>query len=238
MGRNFLDDCDGRIVVLDADEGVCILDPDADTRQQMVSRICAGQREEEGDLETPVQDMPCCTRDGTPFELLANCFGPEDIDSAIQSGAAGVGLLRSDYQILGGGYLRRTGTVLLLYGLHRCAPAASPSPVRTFDFGSDRTLSNIYRGDQSAHLGMRGIPKQPAEPPQLLKTRSGPCCGPAPGGRCGLCSPWSPTWRTWDEAMKLVAHCRQNLDEAGCALQERRPLRHHAQHPGGLPDGG
>ena len=44
VGRDFLDDCDGRIVVLDADEGVCILDPDADTRQQMVSKICAGQR--------------------------------------------------------------------------------------------------------------------------------------------------------------------------------------------------
>ena len=30
VGRDFLDDCDGRIVVLDADTGSCILDPDAD----------------------------------------------------------------------------------------------------------------------------------------------------------------------------------------------------------------
>ena len=39
--------------------------------------------------------LPSRTKDGQPFELLANCFGPEDIDTAMQSGAQGVGLLLS-----------------------------------------------------------------------------------------------------------------------------------------------
>ena len=45
VGREFLDDCDGRTVVLDANNGECILDPDANTRQQAVSRICELQWE-------------------------------------------------------------------------------------------------------------------------------------------------------------------------------------------------
>ena len=40
--------------------------------------------------------------DGQPFELLANCFGQEDIETARQSGASGVGLLRSGYMMLPG----------------------------------------------------------------------------------------------------------------------------------------
>ena len=46
--------------------------------------------------------LPNRTKDGQPLELLANCFGPEDIDTAMQSGAQGVGLLRSSYMMLPG----------------------------------------------------------------------------------------------------------------------------------------
>ena len=34
VGKDFLDDCDGRTVILDATNGNCILDPDAVARQQ------------------------------------------------------------------------------------------------------------------------------------------------------------------------------------------------------------
>ena len=222
VGRDFLDDCDGRIVVLDADEGVCILDPDADTRQQMVAKICAGQREEEGDMETPVQDMPCCTRDGTPFELLANCFGPEDIDSAIQSGAAGVGLLRSDYQILAGDTFDEQEQYFY-YTACIAAAGGKPITVRTFDFGSDRTLSNIYRGDQSAHLGMRGI-RSSLRSPRSFENQIRALLRAGARGPLRIVFPMVTNVEDWDEAMKLVAHCRQNLDERGVAYKTDVPF--------------
>ena len=222
VGRDFLDDCDGRIVVLDADEGVCILDPDADTRQQMVSKICAGQREEEGDMETPVQDMPCCTRDGTPFELLANCFGPEDIDSAIQSGAAGVGLLRSDYQILAGDTFDEQEQYFY-YTACIAAAGGKPITVRTFDFGSDRTLSNVYRGDQSAHLGMRGI-RSSLRSPRSFENQIRALLRAGARGPLRIVFPMVTNVEDWDEAMKLVAHCRQNLDERGVSYKTDVPF--------------
>ncbi len=222
VGRDFLDDCDGRIVVLDADEGVCILDPDADTRQQMVARICAGQREEEGDVETPLQDMPCCTRDGAPFELLANCFGPEDIDSAIQSGAAGVGLLRSDYQILAGDTFDEQEQYFY-YTACIAAAGGKPITVRTFDFGSDRTLSNVYRGDQSAHLGMRGI-RSSLRSPRNFEVQIRALLRAGARGPLRIVFPMVTNVEDWDEAMKLVAHCRQNLDERGVPYKTDVPF--------------
>lgn len=222
VGRDFLDDCDGRIVVLDADEGACILDPDADTRQQMVARICAGQREEEGNLATPLQDMPCTTRDGIPFELLANCFGPEDIDSAIQSGAAGVGLLRSDYQILAGDTFDEQEQYFY-YTACIAAAGGKPITVRTFDFGSDRTLSNVYRGDQSAHLGMRGI-RSSLRSPRNFEAQIRALMRAGTRGPLRIVFPMVTNVEDWDAAMRLVAHCRQNLDERGVPYKSDVPF--------------
>ncbi len=211
VGRDFLDDCDGRIVVLDADNGECILDPDADTRQQMVSLICAGQREEKDSDELLAR--PCVTRDGTAFELLANCFGPEDIDSAIQLGAAGVGLLRSDYQILAGNAFDEQEQYFY-YSACIAAAQGKPIIVRTFDFGSDRTLSNVYRDDQSAHLGMRGI-RSSLRTPRKFEAQLRALMRAGVRGPLRIVFPMVTNIADWDEAMKLVEHCRQNLEERG-----------------------
>ena len=154
VGKDFLDDCDGRTVILDATNGNCILDPDAIARQQAEASICQLQRE---DAEMKqLHSLPDETRDGEPFELLANCFGPEDIDTAMQSGAKGVGLLRSGYMMLPGRILDEQEQYFFYCS---CLAAANGCPVtvRTFDFGSDRTVADANQGPQSSKLGLRGI---------------------------------------------------------------------------------
>ena len=154
VGKDFLDDCDGRTVILDATNGNCILDPDAAARQQAEASICQLQRE---DAEMKqLHSLPDETRDGEPFELLANCFGPEDIDTAMQSGAKGVGLLRSGYMMLPGRILDEQEQYFFYCS---CLAAANGCPVtvRTFDFGSDRTVADANQGPQSSKLGLRGI---------------------------------------------------------------------------------
>ncbi len=220
VGRDFLDDCDGRMVVLDADEGLCILDPDADTRQQMVSKICDRQRQSEE--TTALQVLPCRTRDGSAFELLANCFGPEDIDTAIQSGAHGVGLLRSDYQMLAGS-LPDEQEQYFYYTACIAAAQGCPITVRTFDFGSDRTLSSEYKGDQSAHLGMRGI-RTSLRHPRQFETQVRALLRAAVRGPLRILFPMVTNVADWDGAMQLVEHCRQNLRERGVAFSEEVPF--------------
>jgi hypothetical protein len=141
VGKDFLDDCDGRTVILDATNGNCILDPDAVARQQAEASICQLQRE---DAEMKqLHSLPDETRDGEPFELLANCFGPEDIDTAMQSGAKGVGLLRSGYMMLPGRILDEQEQYFF-YCSCLAAAQGRQVTVRTFDFGSDRTISDAY----------------------------------------------------------------------------------------------
>ncbi len=216
VGRAFLDDCDGRMVVLDADNGVCILDPDSASRQQMVTRMW--ERQQENAELARYQTLPNRTWDGASFELLANCFGPEDIESSIQAGAAGVGLLRSSYLMLPD---RVPSEQEQYFFYTSCLSVAKGRPitVRTFDLGSDRTLSNAYQGAQSAHLGLRGIRSS------LLRPREfeAQICALLRAGARGplkVMFPMVTDIEDWDAAMKIVEHCRQSLRERGVAFDE------------------
>ena len=220
VGPEFLDDCDGRTVILDATKGECILDPDANARQQAETRICELQRENE---EMRVLGrQPSYTRDGAAFELLANCFGPEDIDTAMQSGARGVGLLRSSYMMLPGRILDEQEQ---FYFYSSCLAAAQGCPVtvRTFDFGADRTMADAYQGPQSSKLGLRGI-RNSLRQPRQFETQICALLRAAARGPLRVMFPMVTDVEDWDAAMRIVEHCRQSLRERGVPFNEKTPF--------------
>ena len=220
VGPEFLDDCDGRTVILDATKGECILDPDANARQQAETRICELQRENE---EMRVLGrQPGYTRDGAAFELLANCFGPEDIDTAMQSGARGVGLLRSSYMMLPGRILDEQEQ---FYFYSSCLAAAQGCPVtvRTFDFGADRTMADAYQGPQSSKLGLRGI-RNSLRQPRQFETQICALLRAAARGPLRVMFPMVTDVEDWDAAMHIVEHCRQSLRERGVPFNEKTPF--------------
>ena len=220
VGRDFLDDCDGRTVILDATKGECILDPDAIARQQAETRICELQRENEE--MNQLRSLPNYTRDGAAFELLANCFGPEDIDTAMQSGARGVGLLRSSYMMLPGRILDEQEQYFFYCS---CLAAANGCPVtvRTFDFGADRTMADAYQGLQSSKLGLRGIRNSLRQPHQF-ETQICALLRAAARGPLRVMFPMVTDVEDWDAAMRIVEHCRQNLRERGVPFNEKTPF--------------
>ena len=220
VGRDFLDDCDGRTVILDANRGQCILDPDAIARQQAETSICELQRENEA--LNQLCGLPDVTRDGEPFELLANCFGPEDIDTAMQSGACGVGLLRSSYMMLPGRILDEQEQYFFYCS---CLAAANGCPVtvRTFDFGADRTMADAYQGVQSSKLGLRGI-RNSLRQPRQFETQICALLRAAHRGPLRVMFPMVTDVEDWDAAMRIVEHCRQSLRERGVPFNEKTPF--------------
>ena len=220
VGADFLEDCDGRTVILDATKGECILDPDAVARQQAEARICELQRENE---EMRVLGrQPGYTRDGAAFELLANCFGPEDIDTAMQSGARGVGLLRSSYMMLPGRILDEQEQ---FYFYSSCLAAAQGCPVtvRTFDLGADRTMADAYQGVQSSKLGLRGI-RNSLRQPRQFETQICALLRAAARGPLRVMFPMVTDVEDWDAAMHIVEHCRRSLRERGVPFNEKTPF--------------
>ena len=220
VGREFLDDCDGRTVVLDANNGECILDPDANTRQQAVSRICELQWESEEAAR--ISALPNRTKDDVPFELLANCYGQEDIESALQAGASGVGLLRSGYMMLPG---RPVDEQEQFVFYQSCIAAAKGGvvTVRTFDFGVDRAMADIHRGLESSKLGLRGIRSSLRNLPQMA-VQICALMRAATKGPLRVMFPMVTDIEDWDSAMQVVDHCRRKLTERGVEFEPDVPF--------------
>ena len=220
VGQAFLNDCDGRTVVLDANNGECILDPDANTRQQAVSRICELQWESAEAARISV--LPNRTKDDVPFELLANCYGQEDIESALQAGASGVGLLRSGYMMLPG---RPVDEQEQFVFYQSCIAAAKGGvvTVRTFDFGVDRAMADIHRGLESSKLGLRGIRSSLRNLPQMA-VQICALMRAATKGPLRVMFPMVTDIEDWDSAMQVVDHCRRKLTERGVEFEPDVPF--------------
>ena len=97
--------------------------------------------------------MPC----GDKLEIWANCNDPKDITLAINNGAQGIGLVRSEILFMKSD--RPTFESQLEF-YSRCINAAGGKPVtiRTFDIGADKPVGDISLDKEpNPALGMRGI---------------------------------------------------------------------------------
>ena len=161
--------------------------------------------------------LPNRTKDGQPFELLANCFGPEDIDTAMQSGAQGVGLLRTGYMMLPGRILDEQEQYFF-YCSCLAAAKGCPVTVRTFDFGSDRTISDAIRACSLPSLACGASATVCASP----TSRDAALCAAARRRPRPLrvMFPMVTNVEDWDAAMRVVERCREHLRERGVAFNE------------------
>jgi phosphoenolpyruvate-protein phosphotransferase len=217
VGPDFLEHCDGRMLAMDADTGRCIVDPDSQTRQQIVARICERQRSDAQMYR--LRDLPSNTLDSKPFTLLANCFGPEDIASAMQNGAQGVGLLRSGYMLMRG-QMPEEQQQYLFYTTCLAAARGNPVTVRTFDLNADQAAETGYVHEQHSPLGLRGI-RYSLRQPRQFETQLRALLRAGLNGPLRVMFPMVTNVEDWDAAMRAVERSRNALREQGIPFDER-----------------
>ena len=125
----------GALVVVDGSRGELVLEPSA----PMLARFRATQeraRQEDEALQS-IRGVPCVTRDGVRIHLLANAEFPGEADTAVQHGAEGIGLFRSEYLLGRSGRWPSEEQQFEVYRglLERLRPW--PVTVRTWDVGAD-----------------------------------------------------------------------------------------------------
>ena len=125
----------GALVVVDGSRGELVLEPSA----PMLATFRATQeraRQEDEALQS-IRGVPCVTRDGVRIHLLANAEFPGEADTAVQHGAEGIGLFRSEYLLGRSGRWPSEQQQFEVYRglLERLRPW--PVTVRTWDVGAD-----------------------------------------------------------------------------------------------------
>jgi phosphotransferase system enzyme I (PtsI) len=143
---------DGDEVIVDAAAGTIILSPTAEQADAARARIA----EREAALAAPVQ--PGALADGTPVPLLVNLGSADAAAAAVEAGAEGVGLFRTEFLFLDA---RQAPTVEEQQAHYRTLLAAFAGKkvvVRVLDAGADKPLEflNDAHEDYPA-LGVRGL---------------------------------------------------------------------------------
>ncbi len=157
-------------VIIDGDAGIVIVDPAPVVLEQY--REAQAQLIRERKKLGKLKKTPAVTRDGTRIHLLANIELPEDCSAALDAGATGVGLFRSEFLFMGHtGQASRLPSEDEQFESYRKAVVAMkgrPVTIRTLDVGADKPLDKDEETALNPALGLRAIRYCLAEPQMFL----------------------------------------------------------------------
>ncbi|GIK39640.1 MAG: phosphoenolpyruvate-protein phosphotransferase [Chloroflexota bacterium] len=143
-------------VIIDGSTGQLLIDPD----QEILSQYQAKQKvhQQARALEIAQAQEPALTADGYEVEVVANIGSVADAQQAIQMGAKGVGLLRTEFLFLQGDTLPSEEEQYRIYRAIADVFQQLPLIVRTLDVGGDKELPSIdLPREQNPFLGLRAI---------------------------------------------------------------------------------
>ena len=203
-------------VIIDGDAGVVIANPSALVLDQYRARQGAMQKVRKKLLK--LKKTPAITRDGTAITLHANIELPDDCAGALESGAEGVGLFRSEFLFMArGGQQHRLPSEDEQFEQYRKAVTAMkgrPVTIRTLDIGADKPLDQTEHTALNPALGLRAIRYCLAEP-QLFLTQLRAILRASSYGRIRMLIPMLSHAFEIDQSLLMVEQAKAQLREAG-----------------------
>ncbi len=206
-------------VIIDGEVGVVIVNPSPIILAEYRFRQRQSQLERER-LDR-LRHAPAVTLDGQAVELLANIELPADAAAAIDAGAAGVGLFRSEFLFMNRGddlpgedeqFECYRDAVLAMQGL--------PVTIRTVDIGADKPLDRMSVQDlRHAHalnpaLGLRAIRWSLSEP-AMLREQLRAILRASAYGQVRILVPMVAHLSEIRQTLEALARARLQLEEAG-----------------------
>jgi phosphotransferase system enzyme I (PtsI) len=152
----------GDTIVVDGTSGSVILHPTAATLAQARRLVTAFAREQQrlGKLRR----LPAVTEDGEQVELQANLELPAELPLIAQAGAAGIGLLRSEFLFMNRETVPDEDTLYETYRGVVEAMAGDPVTIRVLDWGGEKDIEALQAAnlvpvvtDPNPALGLRGL---------------------------------------------------------------------------------
>ena len=156
MGPDVLTLPDDSAVVLDAETGVLLVDPDAARLASAESEL--ERRRERRAAERAAAQREGRTADGTRIEVFANIGSVAEAEAAVRNGAEGCGLLRTEFLFLERQSPPDEAEQAAQYQSIAAALSGRPLTVRTLDIGGDKPIPYLpLPHEDNPALGLRGV---------------------------------------------------------------------------------
>jgi len=144
---------EGTTLIVDGERGMVTVAPDEVSRSEAETRLATAQRDRR-ELEV-YRDRPGMTADGVRVEVFANIGSLAEAHKAVEMGAEGVGLFRTEFITAHG-----IPSEEEQYAIYKEVAATLQRPliVRTFDIGGDKPVQGLdIPAEANPFLGWRGI---------------------------------------------------------------------------------
>jgi phosphotransferase system enzyme I (PtsP) len=208
----------GDAIIVDGISGEVHVRPSADIENAYAERVRLRARRQE--QYHALRDRPCCTKDGEPVSLMLNAGLLIDLPHIDETGAAGIGLFRTELQFMVSPAFPRTSEQLSLYGAVLDAAGDRPVTFRTLDIGGDKVLPYMRSvEEENPALGWRAI-RLGLDRPGLLRSQIRALLKAAGGRKLRLMFPMVATVDEFERARALVERELTHLRRHGHALPE------------------
>lgn len=156
VGDTVLKVANQTIVILDGAKGEAVIEPDEETIDSYQQRISTANILHEKAMEHTHE--PAVTLDGVTVEVVANIGNVKGAKSAVENGAEGVGLLRTEFLYLEGSSLPTEEEQYKAYRAILDVFGKMPVILRTLDVGGDKEIPYMGLEEEcNSFLGQRAL---------------------------------------------------------------------------------
>lgn len=160
----------GDPIIVDGEEGTVHLRPQSGLESAYSEKVRFRARRQE--LYRELRKKPSCTKDGVEIELMMNAGLAVDLPQLAESGAAGIGLFRTELQFMVAATFPRAEAQERLYREVLDTAKGKPVTFRTIDIGGDKVLPyfKLAGHEENPAIGWRAI-RLALDRPGLLRTQ-------------------------------------------------------------------
>jgi phosphotransferase system, enzyme I, PtsP len=209
----------GDPIIVDGLNGDVHVRPSPDMEAAYVERVRLRARRQLQYLA--LRDKPCVTKDGEKVALMINAGLAVDLPHIEETGAAGIGLFRTELQFMVAASFPRSAEQFSLYRAVLDAAGSKPVTFRTLDVGGDKLLPYMRSiEEENPALGWRAI-RLGLDRPGLLRSQIRALLRAAGGRDLNLMFPMIAAVEEFDEARALVERELTHLRRHGHKLPAR-----------------
>ncbi len=208
----------GDVILIDGDTGECILSPDEDTiRAAKKKQKLIDDRRHSLHALSKEETL---TKDGKTILLYANIGNAKDMEFAIQNGAEGIGLYRSEFLYLQQETYPDEATLLQAYQNLLQQMPNQRVVIRTLDMGADKQASYFHLPqEENPALGVRGIRLCLARP-DLFRTQLRALYRASVLGKLSIMFPMVTTAEELREVLAICKSVRNELATEGLPFSD------------------
>jgi phosphotransferase system enzyme I (PtsI) len=199
-----------RTMAVDGGEGYAIADPDPDTIAAFEARA-----EEMAAASVALDEyrhVEARTRDGRRIEVSANLGSASEAEDALDWGAEGVGLFRTEFLFMERPELPSEEEQYEAYGAVARTFGARPVIIRTLDVGGDKDLPGVDQpAEENPFLGWRGI-RMSLDTPSLFRPQLRSILRAGALGNLKVMFPMISDVEELRAAKAMLAECERELE--------------------------